>query len=121
MGSVAVYRRAILYLDKIVPQRFLPLWHHPAGPKTIFFWAPAFKWGLVIAGISDLARPAEKISIQQSSSLAVTGVIWSRYSLVIIPKNWLGFSVNVFVALSGAFQAIRGWRYQQSIKGNNKM
>ena len=29
--------------------------------QTVFFWAPAWKWSLVIAGISDLARPAHKL------------------------------------------------------------
>ena len=28
----------------------------PAGPKTIHFWAPAWKWSLVFAGISDYFR-----------------------------------------------------------------
>lgn len=40
------------------------------GPKTIHFWAPAMKWGLVIAGISDINRPAEQISVFQSSGSA---------------------------------------------------
>ena len=36
------------------------IWHHEAGPKTIFFWAPFWKWTIVIAGIADLARPAHR-------------------------------------------------------------
>ncbi|KAH9464700.1 hypothetical protein Pst134EB_004217 [Puccinia striiformis f. sp. tritici] len=40
--------------------------NHPAGPKTIFFWAPMFKWGLVAAGVKDLSRPAEKLSLSQN-------------------------------------------------------
>jgi hypothetical protein len=27
----------------------------------VFFWAPAFKWGLVVAGLADINRPAEKV------------------------------------------------------------
>lgn len=69
-----------------------------------------------MAGIGDLTRPAEKISVPQQASLAATGTIWSRYSLVIIPKNWSLFSVNVFVAITGTYQMIRGIQYQQSIK-----
>lgn len=60
-----------------------------------------------MAGIGDLARPAEKISVSQSAALAATGIIWSRYSLVIIPKNWSLFSVNVFVGLTGIYQMTR--------------
>ncbi|CAI8025178.1 Mitochondrial pyruvate carrier 2 [Geodia barretti] len=46
--------------------------NHAAGPKTIFFWAPTFKWGLVVAGLADVTRPAEKLSLQQSGALAAT-------------------------------------------------
>jgi len=114
--SSAVYLRSMKFFEKFVPQKFMPLWKHPAGPQTVFFWSPLFKWGLVVAGIGDLTRPADKISVPQSSSLAATGIIWSRYSLVIIPKNWALFSVNVFVALTASYTAFRGITYQMSLK-----
>ncbi|XP_075228190.1 mitochondrial pyruvate carrier 2-like [Lycorma delicatula] len=72
--------------------------------------------GLVIAGLGDIQRPAEKLSVSQSSALATTGVVWSRYSLVIIPKNWSLFSVNVFVAITNFYQLTRAVRYQRSLK-----
>ncbi|XP_075213335.1 mitochondrial pyruvate carrier 2-like isoform X1 [Lycorma delicatula] len=72
--------------------------------------------GLVIAGLGDIQRPAEKLSVSQSSALAATGVVWSRYSLVIIPKNWSLFSVNVFVAITNFYQLTRAVRYQRSLK-----
>jgi len=37
------------------------------------------KWGLVIAGLGDLSRPADKLSVSQNSALAITGFIWVRY------------------------------------------
>lgn len=72
--------------------------------------------GLVIAGLGDLSRPANQLSIGQSASLFATGCIWSRYSLVIIPKNWGLFSVNVFVALTQLIQLTRAYQYSQSQK-----
>lgn len=33
-----------------------------------------------------------------------TGMIWARYSLVIIPKNYSLFAVNLFVGLTGLYQ-----------------
>ena len=60
----------------------------PAGPKTIHFWAPAWKWMLVFATVGDYFRPANKLSIRQSASLTATGIIWSRYSFVIVPVNY---------------------------------
>ncbi|KAG5314620.1 APAF factor, partial [Acromyrmex insinuator] len=82
-------------------------------PQTIFFWAPAFKWGLVIAGLGDLQRPANKISVSQSCALGITGLIWTRYSLVITPRNWNLFSVNLFVAFTAIYQITRALRYQR--------
>ncbi|KAI8967738.1 mitochondrial pyruvate carrier [Mycotypha africana] len=86
----------------------------PAGPKTIHFWAPAMKWALVIAGIGDMQRPAEKLSLTQNISLMMTGLIWSRYSLVIIPKNYSLFAVNCFVFGTSAYQVARIFNWRQS-------
>ncbi|XP_017480426.1 PREDICTED: mitochondrial pyruvate carrier 2-like [Rhagoletis zephyria] len=103
----ALYRVLVNSADRYVPSKLRPLWEHPAGPKTIFFWAPAMKWSLVIAGLADITRPVEKLSVSQTTSLAATGLVWSRYSLVIIPKNYPLFSVNFFVALTNVGQLIR--------------
>lgn len=77
--------------------------------QNIFF---DFPQGLVIAGIKDITRPAEQLSIGQTAALAATGLIWSRYSLVIIPKNWNLFSVNIFVATTQVYQFIRTMRFK---------
>ena len=47
------------------------------------------KWALVLAGISDFARPAEKLSLTQNAALTSTGLIWTRWCLIIKPKNYL--------------------------------
>ncbi|KAK6985311.1 mitochondrial pyruvate carrier 2 [Biomphalaria glabrata] len=101
------YEFLIRSADPKIPPKLRPLWVHPAGPKTIFFWSPFAKWLLVIAGIGDISRPAEKLSLRQSSALCLTGFIWSRYSLVIIPKNWSLFAVNFFTGLTGTMQLSR--------------
>lgn len=94
-----------------IQSKLTSFWNHPAGPKTIFFWAPAFKWGLVIAGIKDLSRPAEKLSFTQNLALSATGLIWIRYSFVITPVNYSLASVNTFVAATGLTQLYRIWDY----------
>ncbi|KAF6039135.1 hypothetical protein EB796_002572 [Bugula neritina] len=111
-----IYLQAMGKLDKLVPPKLQPLWSSPAGPKTVFFWAPAFKWCLVFAGLGDLKRPVEKLSVTQSSALAATGIIWSRYSMVITPKNYSLFAVNIFVAITGFIQLGRIYNYKQSLK-----
>ncbi|EGG04645.1 uncharacterized protein MELLADRAFT_37260 [Melampsora larici-populina 98AG31] len=92
-----------------VSSKFNQFLNHPAGPKTIFFWAPMFKWGLVIAGIKDLSRPVEKLSLSQNIALAATGLIWVRYSFVITPVNYSLASVNCFVGATGLTQLYRIW------------
>jgi hypothetical protein len=32
---------------------------------AVHFWAPTFKWGISIANIADMQRPAEKVSTPQ--------------------------------------------------------
>ena len=58
-----LYRTVTGRIDRIVDKTFPTgivhnTWHHEAGPKTIFFWAPFWKWTIVIAGLADLARPS---------------------------------------------------------------
>ena len=110
MSSRQMYRLLISSIDPFVSSGLRPLWNHPAGPKTVFFWCPIMKCGLVLAGLSDLiSRPVEKISPYQSTSLAATGFIWSRYCLVIVPKNYALMSVNFIVGCTNGFQLIRFW------------
>lgn len=68
-----------------------------------------------MAGLNDLRRPADQLSVGQSASLAATGVIWSRYSLVIIPKNYGLFSVNVFVAAVQFVQLYRAFTFEKKL------
>ncbi|XP_039034532.1 mitochondrial pyruvate carrier 4-like [Hibiscus syriacus] len=83
------------------------LWNHPTGPKTIHFWAPTFKWGISIANVADFTKPQEKLSYPQQIAVTCTGVIWSRYSTVITPKNWNLFSVSIVMAGTGLYQLAR--------------
>lgn len=73
------------------------------------------KWGLVLASIKDLARPAELLSAEQAAAIGATGFIYSRFSMVIIPKNYTLLSVNVFVAITQSIQLFRvfNYKYQQ--------
>ncbi|XP_063993244.1 mitochondrial pyruvate carrier 2-like isoform X1 [Diachasmimorpha longicaudata] len=134
------YHKLMMRMSLLLPEKTRAAFLHPAGPTTVFFWAPTFKWGLVIAGIGDINRPPETISLAQTASLMLTGIIWSRltnlapqltsplfpanaslnseiycrYSLVIIPKNWNLFSVNGFVSLTAAYNFYRGLIHQMA-------
>jgi len=96
--------------------KFQQFMNHPAGPKTVFFWAPLMKWCLVLAGVKDLSRPADKLSLSQNFALAATGFIWVRYSLVITPVNYSLAAVNFFVGATGLGQLARIAQYRSSLK-----
>ncbi|KAK3367068.1 hypothetical protein B0T24DRAFT_634703 [Lasiosphaeria ovina] len=92
------------------------MWNSPIGVKTVHFWAPVMKWALVLAGVSDFARPAEKLSLTQNVALTMTGLIWTRWCLIIKPKNYLLAAVNFFLGLVGIVQVSRIVMWQQSQK-----
>ncbi|CAR30055.1 Mitochondrial pyruvate carrier [Lachancea thermotolerans] len=92
-------------------RRFL---NSETGPKTVHFWAPTLKWALVFAGISDVSRPVDKLSGVQNLSLLATGVIWTRWSFVIKPKNMLLASVNFFLACTAGYQLTRICNYRRA-------
>lgn len=76
------------------------------------------KWCLVAAGLKDLSRPADKLSVSQNVALATTGMIWVRYSLVITPVNYSLAAVNFFVGTTGIMQLYRIWDFNKS-KGSS--
>ncbi|EJT70439.1 hypothetical protein, variant [Gaeumannomyces tritici R3-111a-1] len=96
------------------------MWDSPIGLKTVHFWAPVMKWAVVLAGISDLARPAEKLSLTQNAALTATGIIWTRWCLIIKPKNYLLAAVNFFLGIVGIVQVSRIMMYQQSLKAQGE-
>jgi hypothetical protein len=46
-----------------------------------------FQWAVVLVGVSDFARPAESLSLTQNIALMATGAIWTRWCLIIKPRN----------------------------------
>ncbi|KAL1983953.1 hypothetical protein VTN96DRAFT_9727 [Rasamsonia emersonii] len=99
---------------------FQRLWNSPVGIKTVHFWAPVMKWALVLAGISDFQRPAEKLSLTQNVALMATGAIWTRWCFIIKPRNLLLAAVNFFLGCVGVVQVTRIFLYRRSLKGSTK-
>lgn len=91
---------------------FKRFWQSETGPRTVHFWAPTLKWGLVFAGLSDLNRPVDKLSGTQNLSLLATALIWTRWSFVIKPKNYLLASVNFFLGCTAGVQIGRLMNYR---------
>ncbi|KAJ5298280.1 Serine hydrolase FSH [Penicillium atrosanguineum] len=72
------------------------------------------QWCLVIAGMADFARPAEKLSLTQNAALMGTGAIWTRWCMIIKPRNVLLAAVNFFLGCVGAVQVTRIFMWQRS-------
>eukprot|EP00919_Chromeraceae_sp_WS-2016_P058715 GHVR01139564.1.p1 GENE.GHVR01139564.1~~GHVR01139564.1.p1 ORF type:complete len:130 (+),score=2.82 GHVR01139564.1:38-427(+) len=84
----------------------------PIGPFSIHFYAPFVKWSISFANLLDINRPVEKMSIPQQTAISLTGFIWSRYCMVITPRNWLLFAVNVSMGVTGSWQLFRVYMFQ---------
>ncbi|OCK84756.1 UPF0041-domain-containing protein [Lepidopterella palustris CBS 459.81] len=95
---------------------FAKFYNSPVGPKTVHFWAPIMKWALVLTGISDFTRPAESLSLTQNLALMSTGAIWTRWCLIIKPRNIFLAAVNFFLFIVGGTQVTRIIMYNQSVK-----
>ena len=100
------------------------------------------KWVIVLTGVSDFFRPAEKLSLTQNGALTATGTIWTRWCLIIKPKNYLYrppppfpvlparscsrtdlshnslAAVNFALAIVGTIQVSRILAYRASEKGS---
>lgn len=94
------------------------MWESEVGVKTVHFWAPVMKWGVVLAGASDFLRPAEKLSLTQNLALMATGSIWTRWCFVIRPQNMLLAAVNFCLFIVGTVQVSRIVTYHSSQKGS---
>ena len=54
---------------------------------------------LLLVGISDFNRPAEKLSATQNVALTATGMIWTRWCFVIKPRNILYCPPNLTLSI----------------------
>ncbi|KAG2353689.1 mitochondrial pyruvate carrier [Suillus spraguei] len=87
--------------------------NHPAGPKTVFFWAPLMKWCLVAAGVKDLSRPADKLSVSQNVGAARMHRFYLGEILIgHHPINYSLAAVNFFVGSTGLGQLARIANYR---------
>lgn len=75
----------------------------PAGPFSVHFWAPMSKWFISGASFLELDRPTDKVSLTLYSALTLTGLFFTRYSLLVTPVNYMLCGVNVALFGSSAW------------------
>jgi len=76
-------------------------------PFSIFFWAPTSKWLLSVNNLADLKKDTNKMSLAQQTALTCTGIIWTRYAMVINPVNYNLAIVNAVLGLSSGYHLCR--------------
>lgn len=76
------------------------------------------KWELVCAGMAG--RTAENSTGQFAVSMAAM-FIWSRYSLVIIEKNWSLFAGLFSVGSAGTSQLFHNWRHNWELETKSNL
>ncbi|KAG8343600.1 hypothetical protein TRVL_05566 [Trypanosoma vivax] len=87
--------------------------------NSVYNCAPLIKWSLSIVplyGIFAGNPPVEKIDINSSGALCITGMIWFVYSLLIQPQNSGSRSlavVNMCLATVNGFNCYRGWVFKR--------
>ena len=82
------------------------------GPFTIHPWPPVTKLFLSMASLTDLFKPTDKISLFQYAALTLTGLIFSKYGMLITPINYPLTGVNILLFLSS------GWHLSRKIKAD---
>ncbi|EXC25533.1 hypothetical protein L484_009843 [Morus notabilis] len=74
----------------------------------VHFWAPTFKWGVIIANLLDSSKSPEELSYpQQAAAIAGSALVWAKYSTVVTPKNWNLFSSSIGMAATAGYQLAR--------------
>ena len=82
----------------------------PAGPRTTHFWGPVANWGLVLAGIMDLKKPAEAISVNMTGVLCGYSLLFMRFAWMVTPRNYLLLSCHI------CNEAVQGYQLQRALK-----
>ena len=70
-----------------------------------------------ISNIKDMEKPAQLISTNQQIAIFATGVIWSRYALVVRPINYNLMIVNMFMSMTAAYQLYRKSQVPEELGG----
>lgn len=89
--------------------------------NSVYNLAPASKWGLSIVplfGCITGTQPIEKVNFNTSFSLAITGMVWTVYALMITPQNFgskMLATVNFAMGSVNGYNAYRRYNFDQAL------
>ena len=61
----------------------------PTGLRTVHAWGPIANWGIVLAAIVDMNKPAEQISPNMTGVMIVYSGLFMRFAWMVTPRNYL--------------------------------
>ena len=61
----------------------------PTGLRTVHAWGPIANWGIVLAAIADMNKPAELISPNMTGVMIVYSGLFMRFAWMVRPRNYL--------------------------------
>ncbi|CAK7904486.1 mitochondrial pyruvate carrier 1 [[Candida] anglica] len=74
---------------------------------TTHFWGPVSNFGIPVAAMLDLKKDPELISGPMTGSLIVYSLVFMRYSMAVIPQNYLLFGCHFVNELAQLTQGFR--------------
>lgn len=84
---------------------------------TSHFWGPVSNFGIPVAAVLDLKKDPDLISGPMTGSLIVYSLVFMRYSLAILPKNYLLFGCHF---VNEAAQLTQGYRWLDNYYSKSK-
>ena len=94
------------------PSAFQAWVNSPAGPRTTHFWGPVANWGLVLAGLMDLKKAPETISVNMTGVLCAYSLLFMRFAWMVSPRNYLLLSCHVCNETVQGYHLVRALRHQ---------
>jgi len=85
------------------------------GPKTVHFYGPLANWGLVLAAIADMNKPAENISPNMTAVMMIYSGLFMRFAWMVKPRNFLLLACH---ATNECAQTVQMARYQSWASAN---
>lgn len=118
IGNGNVFKALVPFYDK-----------HPVvkSVNSVYNVAPVSKWALSVVpfvGAVTGAQPVEKVNFNTSASLAVTGMIWTVYALMITPQNFgskMLATVNFAMGSVNGYNAYRRYSFDQKLNESEQM
>ena len=80
----------------------------PTGLRTVHAWGPIANWGIVLAAMMDMNKPAELISFNMTGVMIVYSGLFMRFAWMVRPRNYLLLACH---ATNEAAQLVQMGRY----------